>query len=249
MRQKLRFKLLIVGLLIWQQADAKFFGKHEEGWHWYKEEIKEPEKLINSAEPTRDPTAQIKAYQKKIEEKLHAALLSPTVQNIRTYQHAQKELLDRSELFSQQWMKVVYSEPELDHTLKVPVNYKARHIYLDQHKSLARQTIAALAQEYGLFLFVRHDCKYCEHFMPIVQEFAKRYEWDVIVINEDGAPIPGFKNVMANNGLLEQWQVKAVPALFAVDPKNSEVVPLAYGLVSIDEIEQRIVTLRSRREY
>jgi hypothetical protein len=34
-----------------------------------------------------------------------------------------------------------------------------------------------------------------------------------------------------------------LPALFAVNPKTGDVVPVAYGLTSLDQMENRIMTL------
>jgi hypothetical protein len=47
---------------------------------------------------------------------------------------------------------------------------------------------------------------------------------------------------------MEAWGVKALPALFAINPTTEEVIPLAYGMVSLDQIENRLMTLIETKE-
>ena len=157
----------------------------------------------------------------------------------------QQDLMRRSEIFSKKWMQVVYQNPELDHTLVAPVNQKARHIYLDQEKEQRRLAIQNLKEDYGLFFFFSSDCDYCYQFAPIVRQFSKNYGWEVIAISADGGGIPGFQNIVLDNGLLTQWKVKVLPSLFAVNPKTGDVLPISYGLTSLDDMETRVMTLLS----
>lgn len=241
-------------IFIESSAKAGFFETHGEGWHWYqnplieaevKPETKESEITVKSLAPTDI----IKEYQKELEKKLHRAWVNPTQQNIKAYQEMQKDLMQRSQTFSQRWMEVVYRHPELDHTLVSPVNQKSRHIYLDQQKDSITQLIQALKNDYGLFFFFSSQCEYCHQFSPIVQQFSKQYGWEVVAISADGGTMPGFKEIVMDNGLVEKWQIKLLPALFAVQPKTGKVIPIAYGLTSLDEMETRIVALAPVSSY
>jgi conjugal transfer pilus assembly protein TraF len=140
-------------------------------------------------------------------------------------------------------MQNVYQNPELDHTLISPVNQQGRHLQIDLEKGRIRKVIQDLSETYGLFFFFSSDCPYCHQFAPIVKRFAETYEWEVIAISIDGGSLAEFPNAEADNGLYEVWGIKALPALFAVNPTIQNVVPIAYGLTSIDEMESRIITL------
>lgn len=79
---------------------------------------------------------------------------------------------------------------------------------------------------------------------PVVKRFSEQYHWSVMPINVEGTqPLPDFPKVQKDNGIADQWKVDQIPALFAVNPKTKHVLPIAYGLISIEEIERRIVTL------
>ncbi len=243
--------LIIFTLIIIPTAlQAAFFKEKASGWHWYQDPIVEPlpEEIAlqlqpNSSPELKTPTEIIKSYQKKLEKKLHQAWVTPTAKNIKAYQEMQRDLMQRSQKFSETWMQVVYNNPELDHTLVAPVNQISRHLYLDKEKQQIAETIQGLKEEYGLFFFFSSQCDYCHQFAPIVQQFSKTHGWEVINISADGGTLPGLTETVMNNGLLEQWQVKILPALFAVNPKTGDVIPVAYGLTSLDQMENRIMTL------
>lgn len=237
--------ILAICLLITDELYAAFFDNHAEGWHWYidpsRSEATKEEKRLPLLKAT--PTEQLKAYQQKLEDLLHKAIMQPSHKNVKRYQLMQKDLMDRSQQFSDVWMQVVYQNPELDHTVKFPVNQKARHIYLDQRQEQIKNTIYKLRNQYGLFFFFSSKCSYCHQFAPIVVRFAKQYDWRVIPISLDHQGIAEFREFMPDNGLAEKWNVTALPSLFAVDPKTGHILPVAFGLTSIDQMETRIMAL------
>ena len=151
--------------------------------------------------------------------------------------------MQKSQNFAKTWMQVVYENPQLDHTLIAPVNQKARHIYLDQERSQIAETIHNLKEQYGLLFFFSSSCVYCHQFAPIVQQFSAKYGWQVMAISLDGGSVPGFKEILPDNGLAVKLQVPVLPALFAVDPKTEQVLPVAFGLTTLDQMEARIMAL------
>ena len=261
-------KILLLGFLsIKGGFAASFFGEHARGWHWY-EVLPEPDKKEEAIAHTENqnrrawnsrdwksphpktPTELVKAYREVLESRLHAAWVNPTPQNLKAYQEMQKDLMDRSQTFATVWMQSVFQNPELDHTLVSPANQQGRHLQIDLEKERTARTIQNLSQEYGLFFFFSADCPYCHQFAPIVKRFAETYGWEVIAISVDaGAPGRGslaeFPNAQNDNGLFEAWNLKVLPSLFAVNPKTKSTMPIAYGLTSLDEMENRIMTLVS----
>jgi conjugal transfer pilus assembly protein TraF len=231
-----------------------FFKNHTRGWHWYEvlplphDEEGTNEEPSHPQKPSRPktPTEVVKAYRAALESRLHAAWVNPTPQNVKAYQEMQKDLMDRSKMFATTWMQNVFQTPELDHTLVSPVNQQGRHLQLDLEKNRTFKVIKELSQTFGLFFFFAGDCPYCHQFAPIVKEFAKTYGWEVIAISVDGGTLAEFPDAQHDNGLFNLWGIKALPALFAVNPQNQEAIPVAYGLTSLDEMENRVMTLRGQ---
>lgn len=231
--------------------ESSFFEKRAEGWHWYEDALKankvEEERGQKLNQPSHslpgNPTEKIEAQRKELEQKLHAAIVEPTRQNIIAYIIAQRALMDQSQQFSEAWKRVVMTTPSLDETLIYPVDQNARHIYYnEQHKEL-QQRIKNLAQEYGLFFFFRKNCPYCHGFAPIVKRFSEKYGWSVLAISLDGGTLPEFPHAKRDNGIVTHLQIAHVPALIALHPKTRKLIPLAYGMVSETEIEERVEIL------
>jgi conjugal transfer pilus assembly protein TraF len=230
-----------------------FFERHAEGWHWYEEiprdnKIEERKKSSLKESPSgrsspfssSPPTEKIEAQRKALETKLHTAILEPNSDNIITYILAQKALMDQSERFSESWQRVVMTTPALDETLVHPVDQNARHVYYQERHQDITKRIKALAQEYGLFFFFKGECSYCHHFAPVVKHFAKKHGWSVLAVSLDGGTLPEFPGARQDNGMAVRLQVSHVPALIAFHASSGQMIPLAYGMVSESEIEERI---------
>ena len=225
------------------QASSLFFEGHAEGWHWYESQESEIRKQGSGKKQEKSPTEVIEEQRKEIEQKLHAAIVEPTRENLVAYILAQRALMDQSQRFSESWKKVVMTSPSLDETLIHPVDQNARPIYyLEKSKDL-QDKIKKLASEYGLFFFFRKNCPYCHGFAPIVKSFAKTYGWSLLPVSLDGGTLPEFPHAKKDNGIAESLGVSHVPALIALHPKSGKFIPLAYGMVSISEIEERVELL------
>ena len=247
---------------------STFFEDHARGWHWYepleaqpleapspsqKPEDQKTEKLkLEKAQPdTKDPSETLEKDKEQIKQRLAAALINPTPQNLYAYMALQKQTMERAHHFAQVWQEVVLRYPELDDTLKFPTTQTGRHIFYDQEKQQLFQSIQSLKDTHGLYFFFSKNCPYCKAFAPIVKTFAEKYGWQVLAVsldhldgnNLDGEPSQEFKDVVKANGMAQKLGVTHVPALFVVNPGQSTVLPIAHGLVSEAEIEQRILLL------
>ena len=56
----------------------------------------------------------------------------------------------------------------------------------------------------------------------------------------DGGMLAEFPHAKRDNGMVARLQISHVPALIAYHPRSGEMIPLAYGLVSESEIEERV---------
>lgn len=234
-------------------AEDSFYKRRAEGWHWYEErkvkkddEEEKKEELKNKEVPPLKPlsaTQLLKRYRQELEQKLHLAMMFPTLENVKSYQEFQKDLMERSQLFSERWMQSIYLNPHLDFTSKYPITQVGRHTYIDEENKLKRIKLKALSKSYGFFFFFKGECPYCHTFAPIVKRFAARYGWAVKAISLDGGKLKEYPKPLLDNGIAERLALTQVPALIAVNPKTQEMLPISYGITSEDEMETRILTL------
>lgn len=251
----LLYHALIVGTVLmyplYLLAEPTFFEKRSEGWHWYESlqdgDVKEGDQ---QPEPQRrTPTQEIESQRKALEQKLHAAIIAPTQENIMAYLLLQKALMDQSEKFSNEWKKVVMRTPSLDETLIHPVDQNALPLYYAEQRHDLEKRIKGLSKEYGLFFFFRENCPYCHQFAPIVKRFSEKYGWSVLAISLDKdsagssslrSPLPEFLHAKRDNGIGVRLGISHVPALIAIHAATKKLIPLAYGMISEGEIEGRI---------
>ncbi len=231
-----------------QASKLAFFEKHAEGWHWYQDplsenKLEEEKKKPDAVLPSQTPTEKIEAQRKALEQKLHAAIVEPSRENLMTYIIAQKALMDQSQRFSESWQQVVMTTPALDESLVHPVDQNARHVYYGERSKEITKRIKALSQEYGLFFFFKGNCPYCHQFAPVVKHFAQKHGWSVLAVSLDGGTLPEFPHARRDNGIASRLQVAHVPALIALHSQSGQTIPLAYGMISESEIEERIELL------
>lgn len=227
-----------------------YFDEHEQGWHWYKatpEEKPEVEKdsKQNPLEKAKSltPMEELKQYQKRLEEAKALAVMHPNRENIAQYQYLQYEAMERAQKFSTIWMENVFKNPELNYARISPTSQNARHIYLQEQTKKKEQKIHELSKTYGLFFFFKNGCAYCDAFAPIVKKFSEKYHWEVLAISEFGERNELFERNVKDNGLAQTWGVKMYPSLFAVNPKTGHVIPISDGMISIEEMEDRIMVI------
>ncbi len=245
-------KLIIFALLLSSSAFASVDLK--EGWHWYPPKLEpvEPKKeslpeqpQIQKAEVITDPLVELELIQKTLKQKRAQAVLYPSKGNIADYLYYQKKVVNKASLFSDQFRRLVWSDPELDYTLVRPVSSLAKSSWLEDRKNQEAQAIKELSQTYGVFFFFRSDCPYCHKFAPVLKQFALKHGLEVIPISLDGGALSEYPHPQLDTGQFAQLSPgkTVVPAIIAIDPERGKVVPINYGFVSESELAQRILVL------
>ncbi|MGI4811727.1 MAG: type-F conjugative transfer system pilin assembly protein TraF [Janthinobacterium lividum] len=246
---------IVVVLFLSSLSQAQDFYKGKaQGWHWYEDRVidkkedkqplkVEPQAQVPASTLTPTPTQQIDAYKKDLEQKLHQALVSPTPEHVKAYMMAQIQGQEQAQRFSDAWMRVIYTHPELDYTATTPLNHVGRQIYDGKLTKTRQDKIKSLAKTHGLFFFYQSECGYCEAVAPVVKDFAEAHGFSVLAISLDGKALPEFPNFQIDNGIAQKFQITQTPALLAVNPKAGHVVPVSYGFVSRAEMEKRLDAL------
>ena len=229
---------------------AGWLERKAEGWAWY-EDVEKPEEIhqtiTNPKEdviiPPPPPTfaEEATAVKKNLEEKLAHAVLVPNEENVAAYMQEQKKWIDQSADFSRTWAKVLLQQPYMDATLAYPVSQYGIQVQKQIEQDNKTRLIHMLIKDHGLFFFYKGQSKVSQAFSMVVKEFAMKYGWEVIAISSDGTLIEGFVNNQIDNGIVGHFSIETFPSLFIVNPRNKEVTPIAFGLVSVDQIENNIV--------
>lgn len=230
-------------------ADALYCQQRRLGYWFYcvRPKAAAPEEPEHVAPPL-SATEQMDAITKSLRELKARAIIEPTPENVTAYIRFQREQLDRASLFSDVWQRAIWQDPDLDYTLERPVSTLAKRQWQDNRQQGRDAVMAGLSKRYGLFYFFAQSCGACEVMSPIVKSVAGRWNITIRAISTDGGPsrhFPGYKvetGQRARMGL----EAKITPALVLWDSQKKRPIPIGYGVLSADELQDRIYLLTSK---
>ncbi|MCW2393561.1 conjugal transfer protein TraF [Sphingobium sp. B11D3A] len=224
--------------------DDLYCGQRKLGTWFYCERPKaqEPEQ---SAAPAMSAAQRLAMIREKLDEMKARAILEPTEENITAYVRFQREQLDRASTFSDQWQRSIWQNPELDYTLQRPVSTLGKRAWLDARKVDQDAALRNLSRRYGIFYFYAQNCGACEVFGPILKALADQSGFQVVAVSMDGGPNRSFPNYVVDVGQHQKMGLtsRATPALVLYDTQARRPIPIGTGILSADEITERIFTL------
>ncbi|MCQ8117754.1 conjugal transfer protein TraF [Methylomonas rosea] len=251
-----------------QSPTMSYFEDKQRGWFWY-EVLPEPVKNIQP-EKRPDPVPELTKTEAKASEKpasepkstaanqpqplssawlkqnlehyLNQAIDDPSPENVAAFYYLQRVMMDKAERFTNAARYVVMSDPQLDETVRRPVATYAANEANHQASVVAERALKAIAAQAGILFFFRSDCPYCHVQAPILAMLENAYGFKIYPVSLDGLPMPNgfFSQFKRDNGQAAMLGVEQTPALFLMKPPK-QVVPLAQGALSLEEITGRIL--------
>ena len=235
------------GVEVVQAGDDFYCKERKLGTWFYCERPKATPSERQAPEQSPSAAERLKTISVELEELKAKAILEPSPENVTAYIRFQREQLDRASSFADVWRRAIWQDPDLDYTLQRPVNALAKRTWLDQRKSDRERVLSGIGQRYGVFYFYSSSCAACEVFAPIMRGIADRFGMSVMAVSMDGGPSAVFPNYLINTGQYEKMGLSggAVPALVLFDTATKKPMPIGYGIMSQDEVMDRIFSLTS----
>jgi conjugal transfer pilus assembly protein TraF len=232
-----------------QQGGDFYCGERKLGRWFYCERPKaRPSAPQASAQPQQSSTAQLKAITKQLDELKARAILEPSEANVIAYVRYQREQLDRASTFSDTWQRALWQNPDIDYTLQRPVSTVGKRAWTDNRAATRDQVLSRLGQRYGMFYFFAQSCAACEVFSPILRSVAESHRITVMAVSTDGGPSRQFPNYVVDSGQRQRMGVPlATPALVLFDTVTRKTVPIGFGVMSADEVMERIFMLTNAK--
>ena len=237
-----------------EEQDSFYCQDRKLGYWFYCVRPKPEKPQKEDLQQPQTATEQLDAVTATLRELKAKAILEPTPANVTAYIRFQREQLDRASLFSDVWQRAIWQDPELDYTLQRPVSTLGKRQWQDDRNAERDAAMAQLSQRYGLFYFFAQSCGACEVMSPIVQGVASRWRITVRAISTDGGPsrhFPGY-TVETNQRARLGLEPKITPAVVLWDALKNRPIPIGYGVMSADELQDRIYLLTSKeagRDY
>lgn len=229
-------------------SDAFYCSERQLGYWFYCARPKPKTEKAPEAQTPPSATNQLEAVTAELRELKAKAILQPTPDNVTAYIRYQRAQLDRASLFSDVWQRAIWQDPDLDYTLQRPVSTLGKRQWQDARNTERSAVLARLSERYGLFYFFAQSCAACEVMSPIVQGVANSWRITVRAISTDGGPSRTFPNysVETNQRARMGLEPKITPAVVLWDAVKSRAVPIGYGVMSADELQDRLFLLTSK---
>jgi len=240
-------------------GDARFYDRNAEGWFWYAPDpstvpepdpeppgvplvVTEPQETAPADSPSGPAPLSSAWLRANLERYQQHAIDDPTATNVALYLYLQRIALDKASRFADAYQRVVQSDPYLDETTRRPVGNYANLLNRVAGRE-RRAVLADLAGEAGLWFFYRSDCPYCAAQAPVLGFLSRQTGFRVQAIALDARPLPGgdFAHFLPDAGQAARLGVVSTPALFLVRPPSG-IVPIAQGLLSLSDLEQRLLS-------
>lgn len=232
------------------RGDDFYCGERRLGQWFYCTKPKPPESAKAQPQvPEQSAADRLAAITRQLDELKARAILDPSEENVIAYVRFQREQLDRASTFSDTWQRALWQNPDIDYTLQRPVSTVGKRAWTDTRKADRDTVMNRLGERYGMFYFFAQSCAACEVFGPILRSVAASHRMAVMAVSMDGGPSKDFPNYVVDSGQRARMGVpgNATPALVLFDTVTRRTVPIGFGILSADEISDRIFTLTNTK--
>ena len=185
----------------------------------------------------------VEELQAEVQHRLSLATMNPTPQNMEKIIEVNTFMMDKSSVFADQWRRFVWQNPQHDYSLKNPSNNSAIRVNNQIKTDNKENYLKNISKEHGLIFFFRSDCPYCHQYAPTLKMLSDMYGIEVLAVSIDGGGLPDFPNFRDGRAVAQQWGIEKVPATFIASKKTNERAPIGFGVMSLQEIIERIWVL------
>jgi conjugal transfer pilus assembly protein TraF len=234
---------------VWECDNTKF--------SWYCDEEEEQKKPAPEIKPpTPIPAPKPKPKPKSIKEMtstkevdeeikrlLSVATMSPTDENVKNLALAVEYIKSKASVLSDVWRRLAWQTQELNPEGQRPANTVGLETYNKLRDTKKVQSLANLAKSHGLFFFFKSDCPYCHKLAPILKIFQARHGMEIFPVSLDARGLPDFPAFETDRGIARSLGVDRWPALFLADKATGDIRPIAFGIISLNELEERVYVL------
>ena len=260
MRLFLTISLLVIApTLVAAQSNTSFSCADDRtrGWNFYceipVEEPEEPEPQLTpdqaSAPPPQTFTQRMEEHRARLEEIKHRAILEPTPDNVTAYMRAQQETVQMAMMFTEQWQRQIFANPDLDRNASKPISTIGSNLYQDKLDVERDAALKDAATEYAfMFAFENEtDCYVCPVQGDVIRNLADHYDIAVLAVSRDGSGLATFPNALTDRGQISNMGLSDTPSPFLalVEPKSGAVELIGAGLMTQDVILERIRIITS----
>ena len=222
-----------------------------QGWSWYNsaavdysdDDESATKQVTVTQKVPMSYSQQLADFQAYYKESYDKAVITQNVEDVAYAAHLNKWMIEQSKSYGAALKEALLKYPELSHELKFPTAQVARQVAYQEEKKEQGRAIKELSEKYGLFYFYRGADPYDQAMASSVQDLADQYGISLIGFPVDGQALKAIKNNHTYTNQMQTMGVKALPALFLVDPVHRKSKALAYGFIAQDDVKAHYVDI------
>ena len=227
----------------------------EYGWWWYREErerklkklpkeVSRPSSPHEKKEKTKQEVLPLEKYtyeellymepekfRKIFNYYLNQALKEPNEKNMYYFFNILDVARKKAALFSYVYAYTARKYAQYLPTVAYPVAYPGIMQRIMMTKEEIENYVFGKKDMYGLILFMKEGCPYCEIQLSIMKYFTSQ-----------GIPVK-VVDVSKDDRAVSRFGIEVVPTIILVHRKSGNYFPIAVGATSASELYQRIATI------
>lgn len=218
------------------------------GWRFYNEP-KEPKPIkpkppappstpATTTTKVMSATEQMAWFHKQWNEAKAATFIDPNnEEKLHRFLTLNRYITSQTDITAMTFKKLLVENPELSYTKDHPTEQAARKTYLAAIEAKQENKVREMMRNgWGLFFVYEGEDALATQLAPSIQQFADRYQLDLLGISNDEVFAPGIRENRSNQGKIT---AAFTPAILLVNPNSGEMKPLAYGFISQTKLLSR----------
>ena len=215
-----------------------FYKEKKQGWYWYQKdpEKKKPEDPSRRKLPNlEDYTAQElwNMYPDDFQELLNTfmkkAVQAPNEKTVMDYLVMQDIARRKSLAFASVMSYVDQKNQELGTQSVYPITAPGQSAVVSMRMREQEETIASGREQFGLIMFTRQGCDFCESQKSILEFFVNKYGWPVRFVDMDEHP-----------NMAAKFDVTMTPTMIMVDKQSGKSMPISVGVISMSDLALKL---------
>ncbi|MBE0468238.1 MAG: conjugal transfer protein TraF [Methyloprofundus sp.] len=180
----------------------------------------------------------------RLESLKRIAIVEPTHENVRNYISYQLEIQNKAAVFTDAWKRVQWQDPALDYSTRFTMNNIGKQEEQRVLRDAQQNTLAELSElGWGVWFFYSSTCSFCHRMTPSIN-LINSQGLSVLPVSIDHNPLQGLDmGYFKDQGQAQELGVTMTPSLFLVNQNTRLVVPVAFGIISYQELVRRIHTI------
>ena len=217
------------------------------GKSWYCEPKKEEaqkltvDSILNSSIPAEEKAVEIN---KLWELQRKRAVISGKREDLEGFLDTQFLIGQKGIDFARNIQRIIESNPKYSNNQSYYQSISDQAIKEEEIEAI----LGVASNKYGLALIYSSGCPYCMRQLPILQALREKYNMSILGISVDGNYYEGLSENITDPSVTNDPLVQSFPTILLIDKARPAKIFLSKGLITLDELEARIVNRIIERE-